>query len=265
MDQHTLSHVIVEDMDRPLFSIVILARGSLHLIPLTLDTLKFQNERDFEVLVISNAPGQAIYSDLPVQWRHVSAPRMGEMMNEAIHSVRGRYLQFLNPGDRFLSCQGLSYLRQLIQEGDEPDLVYSGFLMRDPDEPPQAASFPINQDTLQRGMFPAVSRTSWFLRETLVDLGGFDETFKYRSTFDFLCRLHQMKDFKVAYSRRVLTDSEPHSTSPREMVGYAQETCRIICRHFGLWHALRWIFVQDHLKMLRWSIRLVKKAFWKSE
>lgn len=248
----------------PYFSIVILARRGLHLLPLTIETIKFQSEKEFEVIVVSNSKQEIarLYPDLRVC--QVKDKEISQMMNEGIRVAKGRYLQFLDPGDRFLSHQGLSYLRQLIQDSREPHLVYSGFLMRGPDEPPQAVSFSFNQETLQKGMFPSHFRSSWFRRDSLQDLGGFDEMFSYRPAFDFLCRLYQKKNLKVVYSRRVLTDSEPLSVSPKEMVGYVEETCRILYRHFGLWHALRWIFVQDHLKMLRWTVRLVKQAFWKS-
>ena len=251
-------------METPFFSIVILARGGLHLLPLTLDTIKSQSEKGFEVVIVSNCKQEIarLYPDEQVcvsKNRHVS-----EMMNEGIRAAKGRYLQFLDPGDRFLSPQGLSYLRQLIQESREPHLVYSGFLMRGPDDAPQAVSFSFNQETLQKGMFPNHFRSSWFRRDSLQELGGFDKMLTHRPALDLLCRLYQKKDLKVVYSRRVLTDSEPYRTSFMEMFGYAEETCRILYRHFGLWSALKWIFVQDHLKMLRWISRLFRQAFWKS-
>lgn len=251
----------------PFFSIVILARNSFHLLPLTLDTIKSQSEKNFEVVIVSSSKQEIAHlcqSTLKDRVFYTKDQEISEMMNEGIRLAKGRYLQFLDPGDRFLSHQGLSYLRQLIQESREPHLVYSSFLMRGPDEPPQAVSFSFNRETLQKGMFPSHFRASWFRRDSLQELGGFNEIFSYRPTFDFFCRLYRKKDLRVVYTRRVLTDSEPYSVSPKEMVGYAGETCRILYRHFGLWHALRWIFVQDHLKMLRWTVRLVKQAFWKS-
>lgn len=247
----------------PFFSIIILARGPLHLLPLTLDTIQSQSERGFEVIVVSNSKEPIASSVSEFRILRSNETKTSEMLNIGIQAARGRYLQFLDPGDRFLSHQGLSYLRQLITDSREPHLVYSGYLMRGPDDPPEAVSFSFNQETLQRGMFPSL-RSSWFRRDSLEALGGFDGHYAYRPAFDFLCRLSQKKQLKVVYSRRVLTDSEPHFFSPKEIMGYAKETCCILFHHFGLWHALRWIFVQDHLNMLRWTVRLVKQAFWKS-
>lgn len=258
-------------MGDPLFSIIILARGAQHLLPLTLDTIKSQSEKRFEVLLVGNEPLSRLrniaysYPGMSIRVCSSGEGDVSDMMNAGIHASQGKYLQFLYPGDRFISQQGLSYLQELIHDSAEPHLVYSGFLMRGPEGPPQAVSFPLNREMLQKGMFPTVSRSSWFLKKSLIELGGFDTRLRYRSAFDFICRLFQKKGLKVVYSRRVLTDSEPHRTSPREMAGYASETCRILYRHFGLWHALRWMFVQDHLKVLGWVARLVKQAFWKSE
>lgn len=254
-----------------LFSIIILVREGRHLLPLTLDTLKQQVEKDFEIVLMDGAASSRLveivkqYPELNIQIRQSSAATASEMMNDGIQHSRGKYLQFFDPGDRFISQQGLSYVKELIHESQEPHIAYSGFLMRGPDSAPQAMTFPLNMQILQKGMFPTVSRSSWFLKETVLELGGFDKSLSYRSAFDLLCRLFLKKGTRAVYSRRVLTDCEPHRTSPREMMGYAAETCRVLYRHFGLWHALRWVFVQDHLQMVRWSLRLLKQAFCRKE
>ena len=252
-------------MDSPLFSIVILVPGSDHLLPLTLDTIRSQTEKRFEVLLVGKGPVDPLrkisssYESFPI--RVLSVQGDLSMMNEGAIAATGKYLQFLYPGDRFLSQGGLAYLQELMADSHLPDLVYSGFLMRSPEGSPHAVSFPLNRKNLQKGMFPIMPCSSWFLKESLMELGGFDDRFRYRSPFDLLCRLYQKKGVRVVYSRRVLTDSEPHRTRPREMAGYAADTCRILYRHFGLWHAMRWIFVQDHLNVLRWTAYLIRQAF----
>ncbi len=135
----------------PFFSIVILAREPLHLLPLTLDTIQSQSEKSFEILVVSSSKQAIAPLSSELRWIQSEDIKISEMMNEGIRAAKGRYLQFLDPGDRFLSYQGLSYLRQLIQDSREPHLVYSGFLMRGPDDPPEAVSFSFNLETLQKG------------------------------------------------------------------------------------------------------------------
>lgn len=253
-----------------LFSVILLVRKkNHHLLPLTLDTLKDQYESDFETVLIDGKSSGRLtelirqYPELHIQIRSSAASMTSEMMNEAVRSVQGRYLQFLDPGDRFISPQSLSYVKELITENGDPDIAYSGFLFRGPDILPYAITPPLTMQILQKGMFSMVSRSSWLLKQSVVELGGFDQTLHYRSSFDLLCRLFLKQGMRAVYSRRVLTDCEPHPASPREVIGYATETCRILYRHFGLWHAMRWIFVQDHLKMCRWTLRLLKQAFSK--
>lgn len=251
------------EMDSPVFSIVVLVPGADYLLPLTLDSIQAQTERRFEVLLVGAGELGRLrkiassYEAFPIRVLQGGS----SMANEGILAATGKYLQFLQPGDRFLSQGGLAYLQELISDSQEPHFVYSGFLMRSPEGLPHAVSFPLNRESLQKGVFPIASRSSWFLKDTLVELGGFDEHLQCRSSFDFLCRLYQKEGARVVYTRRVLTDTEPHLAKPKEMASFVIETCRILYRHFGLWHAIRWIFVQDHLNVLDWMAYLIRQAF----
>ncbi len=258
-------------MANPLFSIIILAKSSQHLLPLCLDTIRSQTEKKLEVILVGTGSltrlreAALAYPELSIRVCSSEKNVISEMMNAGIRASCGKYLQFLYPEDRFLSQQGLAYLDGLIQEHKDPHLIYSGFLARDPEGPPRAVFFPLDLPTLQKGMFPMASRSSCFLKEALLELGGFDRSFRYRGSFDVICRLFQKKEVKVVCSRRVLTDCEPYEATSREMIGYAAETCRILYRHFGSWHAMRWIFIQDHLNIFRWAARIFKQAFCKGD
>ena len=154
-----------------LFSLIALVSDGKHLLSSTLDSLRSQTERRFEVILI-DAMGQGKiedlvkpYADLALRVHVSEGATTSEMMNEGLRLAQGKYIQFLAPGDRYLSHEGLAYLSDLVQNNKEPQLVYSGFLMRDS----EAVLFPLDRQTLQKGMF---SRDSWFLRQTVVDLGG---------------------------------------------------------------------------------------------
>jgi len=250
------------------FSLILLVRGNRYLLPLTLDSLNRQSDASFEVILLDGEGSGRLsqislnYPALSICVKETPGKSLGEMMNLGLYAARGKYVQFLEPGERYISQHGLSYLSQLLQETGQPQLIYSSFLKRGPGEAPQAVSFSLNRDLLKKG---AVIRSSWFLKKALQELGGFDGRFSHRPSFDLLCRYFLKKGMRAVYSRRVLIDAEPHSRIAREVLGYTSETCRILFRHFGLWHALRWIFVQDHLQMLRWALSFVKQAFWKAE
>lgn len=245
----------------PLFSLIALVKEEKqHLLAATLDSLCFQTERRFEVILVDPIglkkwEEEVKAYDFPIQICHADQSSTSEMMNQAIQVARGKYLQFLSLGDRYLSPQGLSYLSELLVQNGEPQLIYSGFLVQGS----ETVVFPLERQTLQKGVF---SRDCCFLRKAVLDLGGFDKALSHRFAFELLCRLYLKQEIKPIYSRRVLTDGESHRKTPRAMMGYAWDTYQILYKHFGLWHALRWIFIQDHLQMFRWVGRQLKAAFW---
>ncbi|MBI3508147.1 MAG: hypothetical protein HY069_00725 [Chlamydiia bacterium] len=248
----------------PLFSLIVLVQESRHLLIATLDSLRCQAERRFEVLLMDGIGQGKVeeiarpYSDLALRVQPVPAGQsISATMNQAIALAQGKYLQFLAPGDRYLSQEGLSYLGKLLQAESSPPIVYSGFWMRGS----EAVLVPLEKATLLKGAFP---KDSWFSKQALLDLGGFDPSLKYRSAFDVLCRFFLKEGSHALCSRRILTDSQYKGLSPTGMVGYALETYRILYRHFGLWPAIRWVFIQDHLQMLHWLGRRFKQAFWKN-
>ena len=246
----------------PLFSFIAFVDDDKHFLCSTLDSLRSQTDKRFEVVLIDGIGHGKVeevvkpYSDLSIRIHPGIGKTGSERMNEGAGLARGKYLQFLHPGDRYLSREGLSYLAELIDGHNEPHLIYSGFLIRGS----EAILFPLNSETLQKGVF---SRESWFLRKAVLDMGGFDAALSYRSAFDLLCRFFfKQGGLRSVCSRRVLTDTEPKAPLPRAMMGYAVETYRILYRHFGLWTAIRWVFVQNHLQMFRWLGSHFKRAFW---
>lgn len=251
-----------------LFTLAILVQKDRHLLPLTLDSLGGQEQGAFEVVLLDGEGSGRLsdlaerYPDLPIRVRDGAGRRLGELMNLGLEAARAPYVQFLEPGDRYISPHGLSYLSELIHESGEPHLVYSGFLLRHPHEAPRAVSFSLNLDLLHKG---TSFRSAWFSRKAVQEMGGFVPHLSHRPAFDFFCKLFARSDLRAVYSRRVITDSEPHRTRAADVIGYANETCRILYRHFGLWRALRWIFVQDHVKMFRWAMVELREAFWRKE
>lgn len=244
----------------PLFSFITPVSDAKHLLEPTLDSLRLQTERRFEIVLIDGIGHGKLeelikpYEDLKIHIYPASGLTGSEMMNQGLKLAKGKYIQFLSAGDRYLSQEGLSYLLDLTK-GD-PHLIYSGFLIRGS----ETTLFPLDRTTLQKGVF---SKDSWFLKQAVIDLGGLDATFPYRAAFELLCRLFLGANVRAVCSRRVLTDNEPKDPSPKAIIGYLSETYRILYRHFGLWTAIRWVFIQNHLQVLHRLGHHFKQAFWK--
>lgn len=252
---------------KPFFSIVLLVHKGTHFLSSTLDTLNSQNEKNFEILLMDKEGAGRLqeivarYPELRFSYHRTGAKNESEMMNEGIQAAKGKYLQFLHPGDRFISQYSLAHLRELIEQEKEPHLAYGGFLSQGIDQPPQALSRPVDLESLKKGIFPDATRATWFLKKSIVDLGGFNSQFFYHSTFDLLCRLFKNQQPRTACSKRILTDSEPRKKTSREFLGSVVETFQILYGQFGLWSALRWIFAQDLNKLARSGLRYIKHAF----
>ena len=181
------------------------------------------------------------YPELKITTRNTKGHNLAEMMNEGLGLARGKYIQFLEPGDRYISQHGLEFLSTLV--ANNPHLVYANSLSRG------AVS---SSDFIS-------TRSPWFLKSKLFELGGFDRRLSECPAMDLLCRLFQDRKTEAVYCRRVLIDTEMDPKVP------VRESCKVLYRHFGFWHTLKWVFLQDRSQILRRTAAFVKAAFWKSD
>ncbi len=111
----------------PLLSVVILADSQHHFLHQTLESLSCQEEQNFEVLLLDARDSW--------EWIHykslfrldlckMEGKTAGAAMNQALNLCRGLYIQFLRPGERFLSHQATAYIAQLASENRCPEILY---------------------------------------------------------------------------------------------------------------------------------------------
>ncbi len=224
------------------------------MLPLTLDTLRAQ-KGSFEVLLLDGEGSGRLadlgkrYPELALRVEDASGRTLAEIMNRGAELSRGKYLQFIEPGDRYLSQHGLAFLSEFIQQHGEPDLIYTHSLF-------QGVISPVDLKT---------AHSPWFLRSKLLHLGGFDRHLELRPTLDFLCRLLQKPETQTLFCPRVLLDPVSARTGAKDAMSYARETCKILYRHYGFWHTMKWMFVQDPKEALRRSAAFLKQAFWQAD
>jgi glycosyltransferase involved in cell wall biosynthesis len=217
------------------FSLNLLCRGRSHLLPSTLDSLKAQNG-SFEILLLDAEGSGRLqelakrYEGLNIRVENASTRNLAQMMNLGVAQSKGKYIQFLEPGDRYISQYGLTFLTDLI--GKEPHLISA------------------------RGVSQE-ARSHWLLRSKILELGGFDEHLSFRPMLDLLCRFEKL-GLEPMVCGRVLVDSS------KEAIGSFFETIKILYRHFGLRYTLRWI-VQGNSNTLRRAAAFFKDAFWRNE
>ncbi len=216
------------------FSLNLLCRGQSHLLPSTLDSLKLQ-DGSFEIILLDaegtgrlhNLAGR--YEGLKIRVENAPNRNLAEMMNLGVELSRGKYIQFLEPGDRYISQYGLSYLTELIQK--EPEMISAIDVSRE-------------------------ARCHWFLKSNIIKLGGFDEHLSFRPMLDLLCRFEK-EGIEPLSCGRVLVDS------PKEVGGPLLETCKILYRYFGFKHTLKWL-AQRYSGAFQRVLFFFKEAFWQS-
>lgn len=227
------------------FSLIILCMKGNHLLPLTLDTLKSQ-KGSFEVLLL-DAEGKGRlkeliqrYPELKLRILNTHGSNLGEMMNVGLGLARGKYIQFLEPGDRYISQHGLEFLSTQIER--RPHLIYA--------------------NSQHREIGPAhfiSARSPWFLKSKLFELGGFDRRLSFSPSMDLLCRLFLDPKAQTVFCDRILV----HSAVPAQQS--LRETCKIFYRHFGIWGALKRIFFQNSSQVVHRTTTFIKAAFCRSE
>lgn len=256
--------------DTPFYSIIILLRDFPHLMSLTLDTIRAQNFSSYEIIIVeyntdpSVLEGIERQSDKLSHIYTVNQDDKAHMMNHGMELAKGQYLHFLISGDTYLSHYALQDIKALIEKSDHPDMLYCGYLLRETNMSPKAIIHPFTSKHLQKGELPSRLQACFFSKKSLIEMKGFSEKFKLRSGLDLICRIFLKKDRNVVFSKRVYTDFEYRKKSPKEVMRYALETFYVILVHFGIVKAFSWWFIQDRLRLIKWSIRSLKKAFWRA-
>lgn len=118
---------------RPLFSIVTVVYNAEQLVADTVQSVLAQTYEDYEYIVVDGASTDQTLTVLdPYQDRidtFVSEPDRGiyDAMNKAVKLANGKYINFMNAGDRFYSPETLEKVAQHWQQAgglDRVDIIY---------------------------------------------------------------------------------------------------------------------------------------------
>ncbi len=256
-------------IEAPFFSVVLIIPDSYHLVSVTLDSLREQTCQDFEIILIEHGLSENDLEMLKGSMEqivkiHPSYVREhARLMNKGLGFARGRYVQFLLPGDVLLSKHVLLELKKKIEENDFPQLIASGYLAREEEKAGEVVCRPLLLDFLKKGMMPTRLQSIFFLRSILEEVHGFNKHYLYREDFELLCRLLKNKKRKVLFLPRILVDYVFRRMYAKEFLGVEWETMRILYHHFGLLKAFLWLFFQNHFHLIDWWCKSVKQAFFR--
>lgn len=236
----------------------------------TLKNVLEQDFSSFEVIVIEKKKDpslQHLAKNYSVSVTFMPASKeasVADLLNQAVDRAKGKYIHILQPGDFYLSKQGLKQIGEFLRSSPEYDLLYCAYLLRSEKVAPVLVFQPVASKLLQKGKMPTRLQSCWFSRSIFEKIGKFDPRYQKRPGLDLLCRTFLSKEIKIFAWKRVFIDYEPFKLSSQEVLAYVWETFCLVFRYFGLFHALIWWFSQEHLSFLRWGMQKVRNIFQKT-
>lgn len=258
------------DYEFPKVSIIIPTFNCSQNISTTLDNLLEQKYLDYEIIVVDGGSTDRTveivkgYRDDRIRFYSAAGYRY-EMLNKGISQAKGRYLNFLFPGDFYIYKETLRLMMGLALETDEPELLYCGTLLRSGREGAGVKILlrELSLRLLKRGQQPTSLQSCWFREDVFGILGKFDTTYTLRGGYELMCRFVLHGGFNVCTTKRVLTDYDLRFITKEMVFRHFAETWRTIRKYFGFFTSMRWLFIQkDIYRLLKLWYRATKVALF---
>ncbi len=179
---------------RPLISVITITFNAADTLPVTMASVGEQTFKDFEHIVVDGASTDdtiILARRLGKEGlRIISEPDNGlyDAMNKGLKKARGRYLIFLNSGDRFHSPESLKAYADAIAERN-PDIIYGDTDIVDIEGNrigPRHLSAPdiLTVDSFSEGML--ICHQAFMVKKDIVPL--YDTDYRYSADYDWCIR-----------------------------------------------------------------------------
>lgn len=274
MSSHMSNEQLREDFPEymeykfPKITIVIPTYNNSQNIDYTLDKILTQVYPDLEVIIVdagsTDRTLEIISSLADDRIRMCSAASFDiyEMMNKGISLAKGEYINFLAPGDFYISTTSLKSLMLLGFEKENMHLLYGACLLRDGKSEPRILYRHLSANLLKRGMQPTSIQSCLFHKDLFSIIGKFSTHFKLRGEFDLFCRFILSPGLVCSSTNSVLIDFDLKPLYRKHVWIHFKETFAIIRFHFGIFTALKWLFYQkDFRRLARLWRHSIKTAF----
>src|SRR5262249_23677584 len=142
-------------------------------IAATIGSVLIQDYPSFELIIIdAESTDRTVevikrFRDDRILLYSVSDYQRYEMMNKGISLAQGEYINFLFPGDFYLSKFALKLMMTLALKQKKPDLIYCGTLLRDGKSEVKILCRHLDIPLLKRGQQPTSLQSCWFKTEAL--------------------------------------------------------------------------------------------------
>ena len=230
---------------RPLISVVTITYNASDTLPITMESVKEQTFKDFEHIVIDGASTDdtiAIARKMGTPLlRIVSEPDHGlyDAMNKGIKFSRGRYLLFLNSGDKFHAQDTLQAYAEAI-ERKNPDIIYGDTDIVDIEGKrlgPRHLSAPeiLTVDSFSKGML--VCHQAFMVRKDIAPL--YDTDYRFSADYDWCIRcIKASRAGDRVNLHRVTIDYLTDGLTDKNKKASLMERFKIMAAHYGAMKAI---------------------------
>lgn len=224
-----------------LFSIITVSFNAESTIERTIESVDSQTFGDYEHLIVDGASKD---NTLKILARHASTKRsiisepdkgIYDAMNKGICHTSGKYLIFLNSGDKFHTVDTLAIIAKTIEDHDFPGIVYGQTDIVDNEGcriGPRHLSAPeeLSLKSFAKGMLVCHQAFVALRRIT----GGYDLKFKFSADYDWCIRCLQHSHRNIGLTDTVLIDYLNEGVTTRNRFKSLLERFRIMSFYYGL-------------------------------
>lgn len=242
----------------PLFTVITVTYNAAPLIGRTIESVESQTLESVEhVIVDGNSRDETLTLVHHYQERNSLRPRprnitclsepdrgLYDAMNKAIDLATGRYLVFLNAGDKFHTPQTLAQAAACLDpaagEKAQPAVIYGQTDLVDAEGRfirPRRLQAPerLSRRSFLKGML--VCHQSFYVRADLARQTPYDLRYRFSADFDWCIRIMRLaarRKLPLCNARAVLTDYLSEGLTTQNHKASLRERFVIMCRHYGL-------------------------------
>ncbi len=227
-------------MSMPLFAIITATYNAQETLERTLTSVDSQSCADYEHLIVDGASKDdtlKIVERNPNPRRRVISELdrgLYDAMNKGIASTKGKYLIFLNAGDKFHGEDTLGKLKQAIVENNYPGIVYGQTLIVDNEGNALGKRHLIAPENLtfksfSQGML--VCHQAFVASRSIV--GSYSMDYRFSADYEWCLRCLQKSDKNVGLTSIYLVDYLNEGLTTRNKIPSLKERFHIMCAYYG--------------------------------
>lgn len=230
---------------RPLISVITITYNASATLPLTMESVAEQTFTDFEHIMVDGASTDDTIiigrnkgtKSLRIVSEHDNG--LYDAMNKGIKLARGRYLIFLNSGDKFHAPDTLQAYADAIESKD-PDIIYGDTDIVDFEGKrigPRHLSAPdiLTFDSFSKGML--ICHQAFMVKKDIAPL--YDTDYRFSADYDWCIRCIKASRAGDRYNlRRVTIDYLADGMTDHNKRASLMERFKIMAVHYGAMKAI---------------------------